>query len=110
MPGSEVLLVGYAAELAALRRWPVAAQVDPDVVVVRADVDDLEEIAPHARLAMGRLPDGAVKMVGDERVLDDLDEGARLFVRAWQERPLRKAERRGEGLSWDAPGFEPPDR
>ncbi len=47
-------------------------------------------------------------MVGDVRVLDELDEGARLFVRAWQERPLSKSDRRGEGLSWDAPGFEPP--
>jgi hypothetical protein len=108
MPGSEVLLVGAGQQVAELRRWPVAAQVEPDVMVVRADLDDLEAIAPHARLAMGRLPDGSTRMVGDVGVLDELDEGARLFVRAWQERPLSKTDRRGEGLSWDAPGFEPP--
>jgi len=85
-------------------------QVEPDVLVLRADLDDLEEIAQHARLAIGRLSDGGTKVLGDESVLDELDEGAQLFVRAWRERPLSKPDRRGEGLPWDAPGFEPPDR
>jgi hypothetical protein len=107
MQSSEVLLIGPRLTEG---RWEVTARVDPDVLVVRADVDDLEELAPHARLAMGRLPDGAVEAVGDEHALEELDEGARLFVRAWMHRPSRKAERRGEGLPWDAPGFEPPDR
>ena len=55
-------------------------------------------------------PTVARRSLGDESVLDELDEGAQLFVRAWRERPLSKPDRRGEGLSWDAPGFEPPDR
>lgn len=34
-----------------------------------------------------------------------------LFVAAWSRRltEIPRKERRGEGLSWDAPGFSPPD-
>lgn len=50
----------------------------------------------------GDLPPGA---------LEGLDDGEALFVTAWmsrnQEAPGKQ--RRGEGLSWDAPGFSPPD-
>jgi hypothetical protein len=105
---AEVLLVGDAEHLRRLHRWPVAAEVAPNVVIVRADLSELPEIAQHARVALGRRPDGSTDVIGDEGVLDELDEGARLFVTAWRERPLSKPDRPGEGLSWDAPGFEPP--
>jgi hypothetical protein len=44
------------------------------------------------------------------QILKGLDDNEMLFVRAWEKRLTgQKTERRGEGLSWDADGFEPPD-
>ena len=43
-------------------------------------------------------------------LLELLEPGERLFLNGWlqnRRRPVRQ--RRGEGLGWDAPGFEPPD-
>lgn len=42
-------------------------------------------------------------------LIPDLTPSERLFIAAWVERARPKM-RRGEGLNWDAPGFEPPDR
>lgn len=44
-------------------------------------------------------------------ISEKLDEGEKLFVAAWSSRFQEGAakQRRGEGLSWDAPGFQPPD-
>ncbi|MBM3564016.1 MAG: hypothetical protein FJX48_12955 [Alphaproteobacteria bacterium] len=42
-------------------------------------------------------------------LIPDLTPSEHLFVSAWVER-VRPKTRRGEGLNWDAPGFEPPDR
>jgi hypothetical protein len=39
--------------------------------------------------------------------LDDPTEAERLFVEAWLSRRAGKR-RRGDGLPWDAPGFQPP--
>lgn len=103
----EILVVG--GERVA-ERWPVVSTVEPDVVVVRAPVEDLPEIARGARLVMARRADGEILTVGDESLLDDLPEGARLFISAWRARRIGKPDRVGEGQSWDAAGFEPPDR
>lgn len=102
----EVLVVRFAAP--ASPRWPVLAEVAPDVAVLRANAAELPQIAQHARLAMARVP-GGIETLGDERALDQLDEGARLFVDSWRQQH-HKGPRIGEGLDWDAPGFEPPDR
>jgi hypothetical protein len=41
---------------------------------------------------------------------EELDEREALFVAAWVSRMKGpEKQRRGEGLPWDAPGFEPPD-
>lgn len=43
-------------------------------------------------------------------LLEQLVPGERLFIEAWAQnlrQPTRQ--RRGDGLAWDAPGFEPPD-
>jgi hypothetical protein len=42
------------------------------------------------------------------RLPPDLTQSERLFVAAWEARRQPKS-RVGEGLSWDAPGFLPPD-
>jgi hypothetical protein len=44
-------------------------------------------------------------------VIEELDEQEAMFVTAWASRMTGpQKQRRGEGLPWDAPGFEPPDR
>jgi hypothetical protein len=40
--------------------------------------------------------------------LPDLTQAEHVFVSAWEARGRTKT-RRGEGQSWDAPGFQPPD-
>ncbi|CAN5742811.1 MAG: hypothetical protein H0U67_11910 [Gemmatimonadetes bacterium] len=43
-------------------------------------------------------------------LLSSLDEGEALFVRAWEQQPgMKDKARPGEGLSWGAAGFKPPD-
>jgi hypothetical protein len=107
MTVAEVLAVGYEAP-EGIPGWPVLAEVPPLLTVLRAGPEDLRTIARHARLAIGRRPDGEAERVGDETVVEELDDAARLFLEAWLERPVEKSERPGEGLPWDAPGFEPP--
>jgi hypothetical protein len=107
----EVLVVDYLPADEG-SRWPVIATVPPRVVVLRADADGLPAIAGACRLAIARGTDDRVEVVGDLAVLDELDDGARLFVEAWRT-PRSSAsatrDRAGDGLPWDAPGFEPPD-
>jgi hypothetical protein len=91
-------------------RWPIVAQVFPHIVVLRANPKELAEIAHYSRLAMARLANGDIEILGDQDALDELDEGARLYVQAWREQPGEKPDRPGEGLAWDHPGFQPPDR
>jgi len=110
MPDSEVLLVGAAPSIAASGRWSIVSRAGPEVIVLRADLDDLPQLAQGARLAIGRSADGAVRTLGDEKALDALDPGTRLFVQAWRDKQSSKPERPGEGLPWDAPGFQPPGR
>ena len=54
------------------------------------------------------LPGGFAAVGRDDEIPSDLSEGERLFAAGWQQSKRPKT-RRGEGLSWDAPGFEPPD-
>lgn len=93
-----------------VERWPVVSIVDPHIVVVSAPMEEIPEIARSARLVMARRPDGEIVITGDESALEDLSEGARLYVSAWRERRTDKPGRVGEGQPWDAAGFEPPDR
>ena len=76
----------------------------PRVVVVAVSP---EETPPSpstpgvVAVSSGALPPG---------VMEELDEQEALFVRAWASRMTGpQKQRRGEGLPWDAPGFEPPD-
>ena len=103
----EVLAVGYTPP-ESIPGWPVLAQVPPVLTVLRAGLEDLPTIARHARLAIARRPDGGTERVGDETAVEEFDDAARLFLGAWLERPVEKSDRPGEGLPWDAPGFEPP--
>ena len=108
MTAEEILVVDFEP-VDADPPWQVTASLPPRVVVLRAGADSLQAIARTSRLAMVRRGDDRVEVVGDERVLEELDEAARLFVEAWWSQAPAKPDRPGDGLSWDAPGFEPPD-
>jgi hypothetical protein len=91
---------------AALDRLASVARVTqvllPRLALVRADA--------AARDAIRRIP-GVIALV-EEAPADlppDLTPEERVFVAAWAARGAPKV-RPGEGLDWDAPGFEPPDR
>jgi hypothetical protein len=104
----EILVVDHVPDREG-SAWPVVASVPPRVAVLRAGADELATIASSARLAMARTDDDRIQVVGDETALDELDDGARLFVEAWRSQAPAKSHRPGDGLPWDAPGFEPPD-
>jgi hypothetical protein len=76
----------------------------PRVVVVtvpRGETPPSSAIPGVVAVSGGALPDDMV---------EELDEQEALFVAAWTRRMMGPGkQRRGEGLPWDAPGFEPPD-
>ncbi|CAL8973654.1 hypothetical protein RHODGE_RHODGE_00345 [Rhodoplanes serenus] len=110
---SECLVVLSAATaadvLAALRsRFRVISALPPRLAVV--DVDDGEAESALVRL---RATPGVETVLADPAapIPGGLTGDELLFVDAWRQRPaLRSKARPGEGLPWDAEGFEPPDR
>lgn len=79
------------------------SQLPPRLAVAEMDDGEAE--------ALRRLPGTLEVISGPEEPLPaSLSESEELFVRGWQQRQRGgKRERPGEGLSWDAPGFLPPD-
>jgi hypothetical protein len=77
-------------------RRVVVLECSPDEIAKLRSVSGVTVIADAA------LPAG---------VLEGMDEGEVLFMTAWAARAGNKTakKRLGEGLSWDAPGFDPPD-
>jgi hypothetical protein len=88
--------------LAQLRAVAVVTQVlPPRLALVRADPETMGRAAQIA----------GVRDVYDDtppELPPDLTPAERLFVSAWEARRQPKT-RPGEGLPWDAPGFQPPD-
>jgi len=85
--------------------YKVRHVASPRVVVVEGAENELAKlraISGVTVVASGDVPPG---------VMGKLDEGEALFVAAWLSRIKEGSskQRLGEGLSWDAPGFEPPD-
>jgi xanthine dehydrogenase molybdopterin-binding subunit B len=99
-----------------------------DVLLIASDEPSAQRLA--ARLGSGQVMGRAVlavdtarleNMPGDVQVFTAADrprppdvaglsEAETLFVDAWRSRLDRPAKvRPGDGLPWDAPGFEPPD-
>jgi len=107
MPEGEVLLVDGAPP-EATGHYQVIGRLEPNILVLRAERDHVAALATTARFAIGKFPDGTTLEFGDAETLNQLDPGAQLFVTAWREKLLTKENRPGEGLPWDAPGFEPP--
>jgi hypothetical protein len=108
--GQELLIIlprdRVTEALAQVRRTCRVTQVaSPRVAVVTC--------APGEQPGVRSIPGAIVIGSGDPApaVMGDLDDGESLFVAAWVRRmqELPAKQRRGEGLSWDAPGFTPPD-
>src|SRR5215469_12413436 len=83
-------------------------------------VANVTQVFPPRLALVQAGPDARTRIARIEGVLDALDDPARalpadltpaerIFAAAWQARRQPKT-RPGEGLPWDAPGFEPPDR
>jgi hypothetical protein len=86
-----------------IEHWPIAQVLPPRIAVVR--------LSPEAiRMRGGESPEVRVLEHPEEAAAIDppLGDGERLFVDAWFHSRQPKARRPGDGLPWDAPGFEPP--
>lgn len=101
-----VLATGAGADAAAAvgRVAPVLQTAGTRVLIVDA--------APAAAARL-RAVAGVARVVTDPRMLgavDDLDAGEQLFAQAWAARQTdpKSGPRRGDGMAWDAPGFDPP--
>jgi len=102
-----VLLHEASADQQAARlqsAYRVITLLPPRVLVLQIDDEALAEI--------GRDPNLAGVYVRDvpAEVIARLRPDEKLFVEAWiQQQASGNKRRPGEGLSWDAPGFTPPD-
>ena len=86
-------------------RFPIVHTVSPRVFVIEPPGDvsstDIAALPGVVAVSKGGVP---------PEILAGLDETEGLFVQAWSSRQGEsKTQRRGEGLDWDADGFEPPD-
>ena len=84
--------------------YKVQQVVSHRVLVVEGNSGELAELK--------QIPGVSVIASGDAApgVTEKLDEGESLFVTAWISRMKEGPKNRsGDGLNWDAPGFEPPD-
>ena len=91
-------VLSRVAELAS-----VTQRLPPRLAIVEGDLD---------RLASIRGIPGIISMFEGpvpETMLQQLDPTERLFAEAWVESRRPKTNRVGEGLPWDAEGFEPPN-
>lgn len=107
-PAATALVVAAQAwsdglEVAVARVARLVQRCPPRLAIVEAD--------PRAQAAIRALP--GVRSVTDgpldEEILRDLTEAERLFAAGWVASRQPKV-RAGDGLPWDAPGFDPPDR
>lgn len=96
-----IVLGRDAAHMALPAHVAVRHRLPPRLVVVAATRRDLEGLrdTPNVdEIYVDRAPADA---------LTHLDASERLFAKAWNERIPAKS-RKGDGLPWDAPGFDAP--
>jgi hypothetical protein len=105
LSSSEVLVElqpGAVLEEAVPPQAKVLQRLPPRLAIVTADEEGIR--------AMERTPAITAVFARDvpPEKLEQFDQVTRAFAAGWNERH-RPKERPGEGLSWDSPGFEPPD-
>jgi hypothetical protein len=108
MTTREVLILlrrGVSEQQAAvLRQMRVVSSLPPRLVVVEATEDSVRDLRRDQAVSL------VIEMQVEAERLSDLRPEEQLFVRSWIERMTSPPKQRpGEGLNWDAPGFEPPD-
>ena len=81
----------------------VTQRLLPRLAIVEGDPDRVA--------ALRQLPGvtGVFQGPVSETVLRELNPDERLFAGAWARGRAPKPERRGQGMPWDAEGFEPPN-
>jgi hypothetical protein len=82
-------------------RVEVRQQLPPGLAIVAAGEAELRALEQSPEVRAVHTADVPAD------VLARLDEPARSFAAAWNER-RRPKDRPGQGASWDAPGFDPP--
>lgn len=111
---SELLVLlkpGSASDIDAVRRkvadsgGQIKQSYGKRVLIVDATSDTHDTLKSHSQMSVFR------ETVPDD-VLEDLDDTAKLAVAAWNERHsesfrTKKRERKGEGLPWDHPDYDP---
>jgi hypothetical protein len=90
---------GYREAIDAWRRSATVTQELPPWVALAQFTGEAPDV-PGTRWYTDSVPDD---------VLLRLAPQARIFIAAWRDR-RRPKERPGDGLTWDAPGYQPPDR
>jgi hypothetical protein len=81
----------------------VVQRASSRVALVEGPVSRIRKLAalPGIEVIEDDIPDSLLEL---------LSQPEALFARAWERRQhAHPEERPGEGLAWDAPGFEPPD-
>ncbi len=101
-PSKEALVVSLKRGLDEKGAIRVVQRVSPRVCVVAGREDELE--------GLKMTPGTYVIHVGtSHEIIEELSPSESLFVRGWMMNKTSQKRRRGDGLSWDAPGFEAPD-
>jgi hypothetical protein len=107
-PQRVLVLLNDAASADDVRRlqgqYKVLSRLPPRILVVDLEADR------RAALAQDTGVRGVFDTEVPSPVLAGLRPDERLFVDAWvQQQTPKDKSRPGEGLSWDTPGFQPPD-
>ncbi|XXF76507.1 hypothetical protein P2318_26130 [Myxococcaceae bacterium GXIMD 01537] len=85
------------------QRVTLTQRLPPRLAIVRGERGDLDAVSHLPGVIT--VSEGAVP----EPVLRRLSPTEQTFAEAWALGRQPKTARPGEGLPWDAPGFEPPD-
>ncbi len=98
----------------ALPQARIISEHRPSVVVVEIPPDissvSVSEIS-NVRAVIFSADNTTLTTLGDPLAIDALSTGEKLFVHAWSITQISDPKiRRGDGFSWDTPGFEPPDK
>jgi hypothetical protein len=95
------LTPGAAVDEAIPREAQLLQRLPPRLAIVATDEEGIR--------ALERSPEISAVYAEEvpEEAMEQFDQVSRAFAAGWNER-RRPKERRGEGLPWDAPGFEPP--